>query len=90
MFHLLQDSYNANEKAKKPEISWLHIHMKSQLKPLKIDFGPVLGHPTTTSRSVVVCLFAPVSRVNKESIPPVYVTLRAGTKTLFLLGSKPP
>ncbi len=62
---------------------------KSQLKPLKIDFGPVLGHPTTTSRSVVVYLFA-VSCVKKETIPPVYVTLRAGTKTLFLLGSYSP
>ncbi len=27
---------------------------------------------------------------SKESIPPVYVVWRAGTKTLFLLGSWPP
>ncbi len=27
---------------------------------------------------------------SKESIPPAYVVLRAGTITLFLLGSEPP
>ncbi len=72
-------------------LSWCFVLSLSRLAPVPYSWWPLfcVSFIHVIGGGIFKLLWSPEIG-SKESIPPAYVAWRAGTKTLFLLGSWPP